>query len=152
MTWPPGDHAGQWGIMAAPLRLALIVSGLVWPPLASSMLASRLFNGAAKRRACRPRGRRRRAAPPRRLSLLQRPPSRADVPIRLTALGSVTAFNTVTVRPRVDGQLVSVLFREGQFVKRGSAAQIDPRRFRCNSNSGGAALAGPARWRMRVST
>ena len=29
MTWPPGDHAGQLGVMAAPLRLALIVSGLV---------------------------------------------------------------------------------------------------------------------------
>ena len=45
--------------------------------------------------------------------------SRADVPVRLSALGSVTAFNTVTVRPRVDGQLMRVLFREGQFVKRG---------------------------------
>ena len=31
--------------------------------------------------------------------------SRTDIPIRLSALGSATAFNTVTVRPRVDGQL-----------------------------------------------
>jgi multidrug efflux system membrane fusion protein len=56
--------------------------------------------------------------------------SRADVPVRLTALGSVVAFNTVTVRPRVDGQLMRVLFREGQFVTRGDLlAEIDPRPF-----------------------
>lgn len=56
--------------------------------------------------------------------------SRTDVPVRLSALGSVTAFNTVTVRPRVDGQLMRVLFREGQFVNRGGLlAEIDPRPF-----------------------
>ena len=56
--------------------------------------------------------------------------SRADVPVRLSALGSVTAFNTVTVRPRVDGQLMTVLFREGQFVNRGDLlAEVDPRPF-----------------------
>jgi len=56
--------------------------------------------------------------------------SRADLPVRLTALGSVAAFNTVTVRPRVDGQLMRVSFREGQFVTRGELlAEIDPRPF-----------------------
>ena len=40
--------------------------------------------------------------------------SRIDLPVRLSALGSVVAFNTVTVRPRVDGQLMRILFREGQ--------------------------------------
>lgn len=56
--------------------------------------------------------------------------SRADVPVHLTALGSVVAFNTVTVRPRVDGQLMRVLFREGQFVTRGDLlAEIDRRPF-----------------------
>jgi membrane fusion protein, multidrug efflux system len=56
--------------------------------------------------------------------------SHADVPVRLSALGSVAAFNTVTVRPRVDGELMRVLFREGQFVNRGDLlAEIDPRPF-----------------------
>jgi len=56
--------------------------------------------------------------------------SRTDLPVRLTALGSVVAFNTVTVRPRVDGQLMRVLFQEGQFVQEGELlAEIDPRPF-----------------------
>ena len=51
----------------------------------------------------------------------------ADVPIVQTALGTATALRTVTVKPRVDGQLQSVAFTEGQLVKAGDAlAQIDP--------------------------
>jgi multidrug efflux system membrane fusion protein len=56
--------------------------------------------------------------------------SRTDLPVRLAALGSVAAFNTVTVRPRVDGQLMRVLFQEGQFVQKDELlAEIDPRPF-----------------------
>jgi len=45
-------------------------------------------------------------------------------------LGNVTAFNTVTVRSRVDGQIVKVNFIEGQYVKEGdSLIEIDPRPF-----------------------
>jgi membrane fusion protein, multidrug efflux system len=55
---------------------------------------------------------------------------RGDLPVYFTGLGTVTAFNTVTVHSRVDGQLISVAFKEGQFVHQGDVlAQIDPRPF-----------------------
>ena len=48
----------------------------------------------------------------------------------LTAIGTVTPFNTVTVRSRVDGELVKVNFTEGQMVRQGEVlAEIDPRPF-----------------------
>jgi multidrug efflux system membrane fusion protein len=50
-----------------------------------------------------------------------------DVPIYLDGLGTVQAFNTVTVRARVDGQLIRVAFIEGQDVKAGDVlVQLDP--------------------------
>lgn len=53
-----------------------------------------------------------------------------DFPIVLKALGTVTAYNTANVRSRVDGQLLKVLFKDGQPVKAGDVlAQIDPRPF-----------------------
>lgn len=55
---------------------------------------------------------------------------RGDLPVYFNGLGTVTAFNTVTVRSRVDGQLISIAFQEGQFVHAGEVlAQIDPRPF-----------------------
>ncbi|HXQ25868.1 MAG TPA: MdtA/MuxA family multidrug efflux RND transporter periplasmic adaptor subunit [Candidatus Acidoferrales bacterium] len=53
-----------------------------------------------------------------------------DVPFYVTGLGSVNAFNTVTVHSRVDGQMMQVYFREGQFVHAGDVlAEIDSRPF-----------------------
>lgn len=52
------------------------------------------------------------------------------MPIYLTELGTVTAYNTVTIKSRVDGQLLTVNVREGQKVSQGQVlATIDPRPY-----------------------
>src|SRR5947209_16954349 len=70
------------------------------------------------------------AAPPPAIPVSVATAQRRDVPIYLTGLGTVQAFNTVTVKTRVDGELIRVAFTEGQDVKAGDLlAQIDPRPF-----------------------
>jgi membrane fusion protein, multidrug efflux system len=64
------------------------------------------------------------------VSVAVAPALKQNVPYYLTGLGSVTPFNTVTVKSRVDGQLEKVHFTEGQFVREGDLlAEIDPRPF-----------------------
>lgn len=56
--------------------------------------------------------------------------NKQDLPIFLTGLGSIQAYYTVSVKSRVDGQLVEVRFKEGQFVKENDIlAVIDPRPY-----------------------
>ena len=70
------------------------------------------------------------AAAPRAVSVATAPVQRQDVPIYLTGLGAVTAFNTANIKSRVDGQIMRVNFQEGQNVKEGeSLIEIDPRPY-----------------------
>lgn len=56
--------------------------------------------------------------------------TRRNLDLYLNALGTVTAYKTVTLRSRVDGELVKVHFEEGQVVKEGQLlAEIDPRPY-----------------------
>ncbi|MEY9449054.1 multidrug efflux pump subunit AcrA (membrane-fusion protein) [Bradyrhizobium diazoefficiens] len=58
------------------------------------------------------------------------PVQKVDFPVYLTGLGTVQGFNTVQVRPRVDGQIDRIAFTEGQIVKEGELlVSIDPRPY-----------------------
>ena len=65
-----------------------------------------------------------------------------DVPVFLEGLGSVQAYNTVSLKSRVDGQIVQINFKEGQFVKQGDLLiVIDPRPYQVQLEQAQAALA-----------
>jgi multidrug efflux system membrane fusion protein len=68
--------------------------------------------------------------PNRALPVIVEPVRKGTIDVYLDALGTVTPRNLVTVKPRVDGQLMKVYFEEGQLVKAGQVlADIDPRPF-----------------------
>src|SRR5437764_4512712 len=55
---------------------------------------------------------------------------KADMPIALSGLGTVTPLAMVTVKTQINGQLIEVVYKEGQLVKKGDVlAQIDPRPY-----------------------
>lgn len=58
---------------------------------------------------------------------------RIDVPVYLWGIANVQAYNTVTIRPQVDGQIVEVAFKEGQRVRAGELLlKVDPRSYQAN--------------------
>ncbi len=67
---------------------------------------------------------------PRSIPVVAATARRQDLPVYLEGLGTVTAFNTVTVKSRIDGPLTRVTFKEGQTVHEGDLlAEIDPRSY-----------------------
>lgn len=70
------------------------------------------------------------------------PAEQRDFPVYLSGLGSVQASNTVSLKSRVDGQIVQIAFKEGQFVKQGELLLvIDPRPYQVQLEQAEAALA-----------
>jgi multidrug efflux system membrane fusion protein len=107
--------AGRWRIWPIAGVVMLVAVGAYW---AHGVSGRRAAADAAARSAARS------------VPVVAVAARRGDMPVALSALGTVTAFNTVTVRSRVDGQLVKVGFQEGQFVRVGDLlAEIDPRPF-----------------------
>ena len=67
---------------------------------------------------------------PRAISVAVAPVQKQDVPVYLSGLGAVTAFNTANLKSRVDGQIMKVNFREGQYVNEGELLiEIDSRPY-----------------------
>jgi len=82
-----------------------------------------------------------RANAPQAMPVTVAPVMKEDLPIFLTGLGSVQAYYTVSVKSRIDGQLVDVKFKEGEFVKQGGLlAVIDPRPYQAQLDQAQAQL------------
>jgi membrane fusion protein, multidrug efflux system len=81
-------------------------------------------------------------AAPQAIPVAVTPAEQRDFPVYLSGLGSVQASNTVSLKSRVDGQIVQIAFREGQFVKQGDLLLvIDPRPYQVQLEQSEAALA-----------
>jgi len=104
--------------MGIALLCLLIVGGVVW------LARSRTAGADKKGPGARPM-----ELPP--VPVVALPVVQKDVPIYLNGIATVQAFNTVTVRARVDGQVTKIAFTEGQDVHAGDLlAQIDPDPYR----------------------
>jgi membrane fusion protein, multidrug efflux system len=101
-------------------RRRIIVAGLIVVAVVAALIYVFAWPAAAPKRVDR-------FAAEGPVPILAAAAARADVPVYLDAVGTVKAFNTVTISPQVDGKILSVNFSEGQDVKKGDVlARIDP--------------------------
>ena len=116
-TEPPkqtGSNARKWIVLAV---ILLAVGAVVW-----------IIHRNGEKQAAQ--SQKMEAAANRPTPVQTQPVQERTMPIYLRALGTVTAYNTVTIKPRVDGQLLRVNFREGQTVTKGQLLmEIDPRPY-----------------------
>jgi multidrug efflux system membrane fusion protein len=102
--------------------IALVVGGLVYFQALSLDQVQRAWHPAVPATVVAP--------PPAAVPVVVAAARTEDVPITLSAIGTVQAYNTVNVQSQVDGQLSQILFQEGQDVKAGDKlAIIDPRPY-----------------------
>jgi multidrug efflux system membrane fusion protein len=113
---PRKRHVWRWLLIAA-LAAGAWYYRPYWLPWVASTLGRSNANG--------PSAKAQRPVPVRTAVVEKR-----DMNLYLNGLGTVTAFKTVTLKSRVDGELIKVAFTEGQMVKEGDLlAEIDPRPF-----------------------
>jgi multidrug efflux system membrane fusion protein len=102
--------------------IALVVGGLVYFQALSLDQVQRVWRPAPAAVAVPP--------PPAAVPVVVAAARTEDVPITLSGIGTVQAYNTVNVQSQVDGQISQILFQEGQDVKAGDRlAIIDPRPY-----------------------
>jgi multidrug efflux system membrane fusion protein len=100
----------------------LLVAGLVGIVAYSQLGKSGKIGGGAARQGAN--------LPPQSVPVTAIAAKKGDIGIYLTGLGSVTPLQTVTVKSRVDGELMRVYYKEGQIVKKGQLlVEIDPRPY-----------------------
>ena len=125
---PPRRRWVRPVIIIAVVVLAAIAAWYFWGPSSGDAAKAKTADASKGAKAGAGKGGRFGGGDPNRVQPVAAATARiGDMNIVQTALGTVTALRTVTVKPRVDGQLASVTFTEGQFVKAGDTlAQIDP--------------------------
>jgi multidrug efflux system membrane fusion protein len=80
--------------------------------------------------------------PPRTVPVVAEAAEQKDVPLQIKAIGNVEAYNTVSIKSQVNGEISEVFFREGQDVKQGRMLfRIDPRPFAAALRQAESALA-----------
>jgi membrane fusion protein, multidrug efflux system len=101
-------------------QILFIVAGIVFASLAAAVIFWRHTTSQAAQTAARPS-----------VPVTVTEATTRDVPIYSHALGTVQALNTVAIRAQVNGQIVSINFRQGQQVHQGDVlARIDPAPFK----------------------
>ena len=117
---PPRDRARQWGMAFLGVALTVGIGTAIWrwPVTPPEQKPGRARDGGQP------------------IPVVVAPVAKRDMPVWLDGLGTVQAFQTVTVKPMVDGPLLSVEFREGQEVKAGDVlARLDPRIYQAALDS-----------------
>jgi membrane fusion protein, multidrug efflux system len=103
--------------------IGLVVGGLVYFQALSLEQVQRVWHPATPATAIV-------SPPPAAVPVVVAAARTEDVPIYLSGIGTVQAYNTVNVQTQVDGQISQILFREGQDVKAGDKLVIiDPRPY-----------------------
>ncbi len=129
-TGDPGSKGSPWKKILFLVIFLALIGVVVWRIHSNNVATTATNTRTARDNAGR-------ATP-----VMVTPVVQTTVPVYLTALGTVTAYNTVTLHSRVDGQLLKVNFQEGQAVKQGQLLiQIDPRPYQATVDQASGTLA-----------